>query len=158
MRSIRTAALLSALVAAVPAAAGPPPATGRPDWIVGCWEGKRGDRRFYERWTKAGPEMLLGTSWTVSGDALREFEFLRIETRDGKLAYVAQPGGAPPTVFVLDPASGPGEAIFTNPDHDFPKRVAYRKGDRGSLLAWIDGGDGAPDTRVEYPMTRAACE
>jgi hypothetical protein len=44
---------------------------------------------------------MLGTSRTVRGGKLIAFEFLRVVERDGGWVYVAQPGGAPPTEFVL---------------------------------------------------------
>ena len=33
-------------------------------------------------------------------------------------------------------------SVFENPEHDFPKRIIYRKSADGSLLASIDGGPG----------------
>jgi hypothetical protein len=39
---------------------------------------------------------LLGVARTVRADSVRSFEYVRIEERDGKLFYVAQPGGRPP--------------------------------------------------------------
>jgi hypothetical protein len=35
-------------------------------------------------------------------------------------------------------SSGPGWAVFENPQHDFPKRVEYRRTDKG-LWAQISG-------------------
>jgi hypothetical protein len=52
--------------------------------------------------------------------------------------FVAQPGGAPPTTFELA-SSGPHEVSFANPQHDFPKRIFYKR-DRETLIARIDDG------------------
>jgi hypothetical protein len=35
------------------------------------------------------------------------------------------------------------EAVFENPQHNFPKRIIYRKGADDSLTASIDGGEGS---------------
>jgi hypothetical protein len=42
------------------------------------------------------------------------------------VTFTAYLKGQDPTPFVLKP--GPdGEAVFENPDHDFPQRVIYRR-------------------------------
>ena len=65
------------------------------------------------------------------------FEVSRIGATPAGFAYVAQPGGAPPTAFVLA-ESGPSRAVFSNPENDFPTRVIYeRSGD--TLKARIEG-------------------
>jgi hypothetical protein len=55
------------------------------------------------------------------------------------------------------PGGNAREAVFANPTHDFPKRVAYRATPTG-LLAWIDGGEGAAGRRIEFPMVRVSCD
>jgi hypothetical protein len=51
-----------------------------------------------------------------------EFEFLRIENRNGVPTYVARPGGKPPTPFASSSATADA-VTFANPQHDFPKRI-----------------------------------
>jgi hypothetical protein len=46
--------------------------------------------------------------------------------------------------------------MFVNMAHDFPKRVAYKKVDATTLLAWIDAGPKG-SLRVEFPMKRVDC-
>jgi hypothetical protein len=70
---------------------------------------------------------------------------------------MAQPKGAPPTPFALsEPDSTHDTAVFVNMAHDFPKRVAYKKVDPNTLLAWIDAGPKG-SLRVEFPMKRIEC-
>jgi hypothetical protein len=89
---------------------------------------------------------------------LSAFEFLRVVVRGDRLVYIAQPNGAPPTEFVAVPADQSPTAItFANPQHDFPKRVGYRQSDANALSAWIDAGP-TSTSRIEYAMTRIACE
>ncbi len=133
----------------VPAAQSKDTAMSRAGFIAGCWE-TAGARTVRETWRMASEEFLIGTSTTVAAGATKAFEFLRVESRDGVVAYVAQPGGAPPTRFTLDPTSKADEAIFVNMQHDFPKRIVYRKTAPDAMLAFIDGGE---DTRrIEFPM------
>ena len=128
------------------------------EWMAGCWEGHRGPSTFRESWTKASDEAMFGVSYTTgAGGKLEEFEFLRVAVRQGRLVYLAQPGGRAETAFELTAGANAREAIFANPAHDFPKRVAYRATATG-LLAWIDGGDAPASRRIEFPMTRVACD
>src|SRR5262245_51251600 len=94
-----------------------------------------------ERWMEPASNLMLGVSRTVRGDKVVEFEYLRIESRADGLYYVAQPGGRPPTSFKLTKWDGT-EAIFENPQHDFPKRIIYRKQPENVVVVRIDGGAG----------------
>jgi hypothetical protein len=128
----------------VPAHAGAPPATiSAVAWLAGNWVGHDGPVSFEERWTPPAGGAMLAVSRTLNGERLAAFEFLRIIERDGGLVYVAQPGGRPPTEFVLS-AIGPGSATFENPSHDFPKVIRYSRRPDGTLEARVsDGGQRA---------------
>ena len=78
---------------------------------------------------------MIGMGRTIAGDRIVEFEYLRLEQRGDAIYYVAV--GCPSTDFKLSRLSGQ-EAVFENPQHDFPKRVIYRKNADGSLLASVD--------------------
>jgi hypothetical protein len=69
---------------------------------------------------------------------------------------VAQPGGRAPTAFKLTRA-GANEAVFENPAHDFPKRIAYRKEADGSLTARVEG-DGSEKEKPQEFRFRAVGE
>ena len=109
-------------------------------WLAGS-RSMKGTTTFEERWTEPASNLMLGLSRTVRGDKVVEFEFLRIEARADGLYYVAQPGGRPQTDFKLTKWDGT-EAIFENPQHDFPKRVIYRKQPDNVVVARVDGGAG----------------
>lgn len=64
------------------------------------------------------------------------FEYLRIIERNGGLVYVAQPGGNPPTEFVLTELNNQ-RAVFLNPHHDYPQRIVYELSEKGTLTASI---------------------
>jgi len=157
MKGLCVAGLL-ALGAAHAAVEPPTEAVGqRFAWLAGCWGGQRGKSAFREIWAVASPDLMIGMSVTTRPAKPPEFEYLRIEERTGATTYVAQPGGVAPTAFEASPeASTADTTVFANPRHDFPKRVAYRRVDPSSLLAWIDGG-GSDARRIEFPMKRVAC-
>ena len=109
-------------------------------WLAGT-RSMLGKSLIEERWTEPALNMMLGVSRTVREGKVVEFEFLRIESRADGLYYVAQPGGRPPTEFKLTKWDGT-EAIFENPQHDFPKRIIYRKLPDNVVWARVDGGQG----------------
>lgn len=116
-------------------------------WLAGDWQGAPGRAQSEEHWIPPAGGAMLGTSRTIAGGKMVFFEFLRIETRADGIYYVAQPKGRPGTDFKLTRV-GTNEAVFENPQHDFPKRIIYRKNADGSLTARIEG-DG---TEKEKPQ------
>jgi hypothetical protein len=113
-------------------------------WIAGDWQTAPGGRaQIEEHWTQVAGATMMGMGRTVAGDKTFEFEYLRIEQRADGIYYVAHPKGrCPGTDFKLTRASAT-EVVFENPQHDFPKRIIYRKGADDSLTASIDGGEGS---------------
>lgn len=122
-------------------------------WLTGAWLLERGASRTEEHWSTPASNGMLGTSRTLRGDRMVEFEFLRIVARDGAIYYIAQPGGRPATEFKLTSFDGV-TAIFENPQHDFPKRILYKKKPDGSLTARIDAGAGVTQGVMEFPFKR----
>ena len=128
-----------------------------PRWFAGCWSGAGDGGQVTERWIAAGQATLIGTSHTLKNGVLSAFEFLRVVLKNGIAVYVAQPNGAPPTEFTAVEQSS-SAIVFTNPAHDFPKRVGYRLVDATHLHAWIDGGPEGKGPRIEFAMTRTSCD
>lgn len=138
------AALGAVLVASSPAA--------RVDdlaWLDGQWVSEVDGGWTEESWTGPRGGVMLGHSRSGRGDALREFEFLRIAAgADGAPAYIAQPGGRAAVAFALvqhDAAS----ATFENAAHDYPQRIHYAR-DGDTLTATISRIDGSRPMRWVY--------
>lgn len=123
------------------------PAPARVDalgWLAGRWEtAGEGGRWTEEMWSAPRGGMMLGASRSGEGDAMREFEFLRLQAgEDGVLVYLAQPGGRSPAVPFRLIQSDSASATFENPGHDYPQRIRYeRSGDL--LTATISKVDGS---------------
>lgn len=132
----------------------PPPAKATIDdiaWLSGAWIGKRSTgSSVEERWSPplGGAMLAVSRSVNTSGKMFA-FEYLRIVELDGGLIYVAQPGGAKPTEFVLTEVS-PTLAVFENPRHDYPKRIAYELSNDGGLSATIGFTKGGTPRRFEF--------
>jgi hypothetical protein len=125
-------------------AQGPPrhATIGEVAWLAGTWVTVDGARTVEEHWTTPAGGAMLAVSRTIAGGRLSEFEFLRIVERDGRLVYVAQPSGRPPTEFAMTRLESTS-VTFENPQHDFPKMIRYTARADGTLVASIAGAGGA---------------
>lgn len=112
------------------------PATPDMSWMAGYWLDCSDDREASETWSDPRGGLSVGHAVAIESGR-PSFEVSHIGPTPQGFAYVAQPGGAPPTVFVLA-ESGSARAVFANAENDFPTRVIYeREGD--SLKARIEG-------------------
>jgi hypothetical protein len=125
-------------------------------WLAGSWVGTRSSgSSIEERWGPPLGGAMLAVSRTVNTSGrMVAFEYLRIVERDGGLVYIAQPGGAKATEFVLTELS-PTRAVFDNPRHDYPKRIVYELsgegGEGGSRLSTSIGfAKGGRPQRFEF--------
>ena len=127
-------------------------------WLQGCWEANINGREIVEQWMKPAGQTILGMSRTVSGGKTVAFEFVQIrEEKDGAIYYVAKPSSQSEAAFRLIKLQN-REAVFENPEHDFPQRIIYRLQPDGSLFARIEGKFKGKERGVDYPMKRARCE
>ncbi len=127
-------------------------------WLAGCWQAEGGEPGTVEQWMAPAGGAMLGMSRTIQRGQLREFEFMQIQLdASGKLAFVAQPQGRPPTTFSLA-AAGDRQARFSNPQHDFPQMVIYQAVGDDRLLARIEGPRNGQVRGIDFPMKRIACD
>jgi hypothetical protein len=124
-------------------------------WLAGHWRIEQADRIIDEHWMVPAGNLMMGMARNVQAGKVREYEstLLRQEP-NGDILYVASPAKQSEATFKLTSLRD-GEAVFENPEHDFPKKIVYARQADGSLLAWIEGPgrDGKP-RRVEYPFKR----
>jgi len=123
-------------------------------WLAGCWERKSGAAVTLEMWMPPAGNLMLGASRTTAGGAVREFEQLRLEWREGKLVYTALPSGQAEASFTSSGASDSSFAV-ENLAHDYPQRIIYRRRGADSLVARIEAGDGTKGR--DFPMRRVSC-
>ena len=126
-------------------------------WLSGCWERRSGARLIEERWTTPRGGLMLGTSRTSRNDSIVEYEQVRIETRDGRVYYVASPSRQATTEFAAT-ALLDSTAVFENPAHDFPKKIVYRRLGADSIVASIEGPRGGQTRTISYPYRRVSCD
>jgi hypothetical protein len=126
-------------------------------WLAGAWVGTRSSgSSIEERWSPPLGGAMLAVSRTVNTSGkMNAFEYLRIVERDGGLVYVAQPGGAKSTEFVLTELTKT-RAVFDNPRHDYPKRIVYELSAEGVLSATIGQLKGGTPRRFEFKREAAS--
>ena len=117
-----------------------PAAPEAPTWLAGCWQSD--DGRAQEVWVVESASAMAGFSVSVGDDRVRFYEVLRIDRDDaGTWVLTAWPSGQARTRFRATTAAM-DEIVFSNPDHDYPQEIRYRRtGDRLDASASLVGGE-----------------
>jgi len=93
--------------------------------------------------------MMLGVGSSGRGERVADWEHMRIAPDEaGVLSFWGSPKGAPAVPFRLVSMTG-FEAVFENPEHDYPVRIVYRR-EGEALVATISGANGANPTSWRY--------
>lgn len=123
-------------------------------WLAGHWASEKNGRVATEIWMPPDGGTMLGMSRTVAQGRTVAHEFILLrQDAAGDIFYVAKPSGQPEASFKLIRASAT-EAVFENPQHDFPQQISYTLKPDGSLLAAIEGQKNGKARRVEFPYQR----
>ena len=123
-------------------------------FLSGCWAGGGTE----EVWLKPQGGTMLGMSRTVKGGRTVFTEFMHVSTAaDGRMVLNIQLQlAAKSTQFRLIEAKD-GTATFSNPEHDYPQRIIYRRESDGSLFARIEGKAGGKERHDDFKFAPAAC-
>ena len=139
---------VSMLALARAAAAAPLPDLS---WLSGDWRRCQADEIVEERWLGPRGGLLIGANLT-SSKGKASYENLRIAASDETWTYWAAPMGRTAVPFRMV-ESGARRAVFANPEHGFPARIAYwREGDE--LLARIEGTIKDTPAAVEWRFAK----
>ena len=120
-------------------------------WLEGTWKltNSKAGQSGFEMWTRVSSTELTGKGVTLHGSDTAFVEKLHLVVRNGNLFYVADvPENHKPVYFRLTEIN---QNSFTceNPDHDFPKKIAYSL-QENKLQATISGDGNA----IEYLFER----
>jgi hypothetical protein len=149
------ASLLMASTAAVLAAADAADVS-KLAWMTGCHVLETPRVKIEEQWMKPEGGLMMGINRTVRRGKAVAHEYLKIDVnKEGAVVYTALIGTKNETPFKMT-SQGDTEIVFENPDHDFPKRISYKKTPDG-FLARIDGGPKAPEKHQDFPMKSVPC-
>ena len=127
-------------------------------FFSGCWSMTRDGVTVDETWNKPAGGTLTGIGRTVKDGKTAFTELMQIREENGKLAFVVQlKMGGPVTVFPVLSLTAT-EVVFSNPEHDYPQRVIYRKQADGSLLGRTEGRQRGKETSEDFAYRRVKCE
>ncbi len=109
-------------------------------WLCGTWVLQDGKKTTEEHWRPLQGTTILGSSHTYDATKTHFFEHLRIALVRGTIAYLAMPGGAGGTAFVLKQLED-GVMVFENERHDHPQRIRYERTPKGvtATISQLDG-------------------
>lgn len=143
-----------------PAPAGDINAVASLEWLNGCWAGTVNQRDFREQWSPLRGDVLLGVGSTVYQGKAQSYEYLRIERRPDGVYYVALPSGQEDAFKLVSITTDDKDVIhtFSNPQHDFPQTIIYRRATEGWLYAHVEGKLNGEAKQIIYPMRRVDCE
>ncbi|HLX27756.1 MAG TPA: DUF6265 family protein [Casimicrobiaceae bacterium] len=130
-------------------------------WLAGCWQNTVNGRELREEWLPLRGGMLVGAAQQTMQGAVQDYEFLRIDSREGSVHFTQFGAGGKEISFRLSGTTTDGnDTIFTF-DHttpSFPARLLYRRGEQGWLYETVEGRLGSGAKRVVYPLRRVDCE
>ncbi len=108
----------------------------RLQFLVGTWqvEGKS----TFEQWERSGKKKLVGQSYKMTEHKKQVLETLLIEMEDDVIVYKANVPEQNMGQTIPFKFNTTEEKIlsFENPDHDFPKKIQYKKIDDSRL--WVN--------------------
>jgi hypothetical protein len=108
-------------------------------FMTGCWRGAFGNGSVIEEsYGAADSDVMLGTTRYLRDGRTRGWEFSRIHADSAGVFLTPYPDGRRSEHAFRLVRAEPGHAVFENLEHDFPKRIIYRRPAADSLVARIE--------------------
>ncbi|HSQ80468.1 MAG TPA: DUF6265 family protein [Casimicrobiaceae bacterium] len=131
-------------------------------WLQGCWRGEVNHREFREYWMPPQGDIMVGVGQLALDGRMNDYEYLRLESRDGAIVFSQFSGERRELAFRLETTTTDDkDTVFTfaNTATGFPARLIYRRsGIDGWLYETVEGSLNGADKRVIYPLRRINCE
>ena len=112
-------------------------------WLLGDWRADAGENFLHETWRMQGSRSFAGAGSTENREngERKGFEQLELLSRDGKVFFIATVAHNPaPVPFALS-GNDPERLVFANAEHDFPKKIVYKRVDHNHMRVEVsDGG------------------
>jgi hypothetical protein len=125
-------------------------------WLLGSWKHESANSTTYETWRKLSDLTFEGESWRVSKTTRQRVfgEALLLAEMASEIFYIPKvPENPYPVAFKLT-SSGPGEAVFENPKHDFPQKIRYTLNEDRTMTAIVEGTLNGQQRRLEFRYQR----
>jgi hypothetical protein len=125
-------------------------------WLAGTWMSE--DLQIKERWSPPTKGRMEGFAVTSVEGRITHHETLLIEASDdGAIVYHADPAGQAKTAFTLAESTD-DRLVFENLQHDFPKRITYRRVGTAELEVRIEGDEGGAPKEATWRMRRVEAQ
>lgn len=125
------------------------------DWLEGSWKGAHERGTWEACYTSAEAGVILSANKEVKFGRVVMIEFERFDVMDDDVVVVPYPFGKPSVPFKLvnhDPKSKRAE--FTNPEHDFPKRIVYERTSKKTLEILVEGAQGGREISMTLKLKK----
>jgi hypothetical protein len=121
------------------------------EWLVGNWQrtNSKPGQSGYENWSKVSDTKLTGKGVTLKGKETVFVEQLELSIKDGDIYYSVIVTGEPKPVQFKLTAISKNAFVCENPQHDFPKKIAYTR--NGNSVKAIVSGNGKT---LDYEFSR----
>lgn len=100
-----------------------------PVWLEGTWTSGDSIGLVTESWEKINSGLMAGEALFATAEGKTIIEVLSIFTDEGKLVYAAlvpdQNEGK--EIIFIDTNLQPDSLVFSNPGHDYPKKIVYHR-------------------------------
>jgi hypothetical protein len=115
-------------------------------WLSGEWTrtNAKAGQSGYETWAKTSAQKLSGKGVTVEGKKTVFVEQLEMIIKGADIFYVVRVTGESKPVYFKLTALTDDSFTCENPQHDFPKKISYKRNGK-NLKAVISGGGQSVD-------------
>lgn len=133
-----------------------PPQLG---FMTGCWSGeiRQDGSRIEEYYSGIRGGLMLGSVKSSTADETLFFEFLRIEADGDAIWLIPQPRGKVLDLKFRLIQLEADRAVFENPEHDFPRRIEYRRLPENRLMTRVAGIADEQPVLEEYITEQRNC-
>ncbi|MDF2178015.1 DUF6265 family protein [Aliiglaciecola sp. CAU 1673] len=95
-------------------------------WLLATWQMPTEKGQVLEAWQQVSDNSYEGRGWSIKQGEVSRSEDLRLVQMQDKIFYLAKVTENPmPVPFLLTTCSA-NQAIFENPEHDYPQRLHYQ--------------------------------
>jgi hypothetical protein len=112
------------------------------EFLLGSWQSDTQGTRFIEHWRRDNGNGFRGVAEAMRDGERIQQEVMTLRVVGGQLIYAADPEQDGSYVEFAGVRCFRDEAVFENPEHDFPQRLHYRLDESGTLVAVVSDLEG----------------
>lgn len=125
-------------------------------WLIGSWVHADKDGKLKEKWRADNDSLYRGWAYFIKGSDTLHREQVRLFLEKSRLCYEATVKGQNnnlPIRFYEETAHH-NALVFSNPQHDYPQKISYKKITADSLIITLTGKQQGKASTETYAMKR----